>query len=111
MLERTADIGVLYPIARIVHATKSPLGLPPNPGMEKHFREALPPALAYLDDEMADGRSFVAGASPTVADCTLQAAFQFGRFGGVELDPTYQNLTRWDQAYREREAAKSVLLT
>jgi len=28
MLERVADLGVLIPVARIIHATRSPLGLP-----------------------------------------------------------------------------------
>ena len=32
-LERLADIGVLMAVARTVHATNSPLGLPPNPAV------------------------------------------------------------------------------
>ena len=40
-LERIAELGVLQPVARIVHATNSPLGLPPNPGVAEHFRGCL----------------------------------------------------------------------
>ena len=54
-------------------------------------------------------RPFLAGQQPTLADCTLQAAFQFARFGKLEIDPAFENLARWDRAYRERPSAQSVL--
>ncbi|HEV8716181.1 MAG TPA: glutathione S-transferase family protein, partial [Candidatus Binatia bacterium] len=108
-LERIAELGVLLPVGRIIHATNSPLGLPPNPGVATHFRSLLPDALRVLDTRLSDGRPFVAGDRPTIADCTLAAAFQFARFGGVEIDPGFQHLVQWDTRYRERPAAKSVL--
>jgi glutathione S-transferase len=108
-LERIAELGVLWPVARIIHATNSPLGLPPNPEMAAHFRGVLPEALSVLDARLADGRPFVAGDHPTIADCTLQAALQFARFGKVEIDPAFENLARWDAAYRERPCAQTVL--
>ena len=37
-LERLADLGVLLRVARIVHATRSPLGLPPNPAVAEEER-------------------------------------------------------------------------
>jgi len=64
-----------------------------------------------LNDRLADGRPFVAGAKPTVADCTLAAALQFGRFGEVALDPSFGNLHEWDRRFRERASAKTVLVT
>jgi len=109
-LERIAEVGVLAPVARIVHSTNSPLGHPPVPEMAAYFRGVLPDALAVLDRRLADGRPFVAGDHPTIADCTLQAAFQFARFGEVEIDPSFENLARWDRAYRERDAVRSVLV-
>jgi glutathione S-transferase len=109
-LERTADVGALIPIARIVHATNSPLGRPPNPEVARFFRDALPDTLAYLDDQLSDGRPFVAGDRPTIADCTLAAAFQFARFGKIDIDPGYEQLARWDRDYREREPARAVLV-
>jgi glutathione S-transferase len=108
-LERIAELGVLFPVALIVHATNSPLGLPPVPEMAAHFRARLPAALGVLDARLADGRPFVAGECPTIADCTLQAAFQFARFGKLEIDPGFAHLARWDRAYRERPAALGVL--
>jgi glutathione S-transferase len=108
-LERIAELGVLFPVARIIHATNSPLGLPPVPQLAAHFRSVLPDALGVLDRRLADGRSFVAGERPTIADCTLQAAFQFARFGGVEIDPAFSSLARWDREYRKRPAARGVV--
>jgi glutathione S-transferase len=108
-LERIADLGVLLRVGQIIHAINSPLGLPPNPGVAKSAQAALPDALRFLDDRMADGRPFVAGAAPSIADCTLAAAFQFARFGGVEIDAGYTHLMRWDAEYRGRPAAQAVL--
>jgi len=42
-------------------------------------------------------------------DPFLPDAFQFARFGGVEIDPKFQHLAQWDTRYRERPIAKSVL--
>ena len=109
-LERIADLGVLYPVARIVHATNSPLGLPPAPEVAELFREILPDALRVLDDRLSDGRPFVAGDRPSIADCTLQAGLQFARFGKVEIDPTYTHLARWNAEYRQRPSAQAVLV-
>ena len=108
-IERIAELGVLLPVARIIHATRSPLGLPPNPEVARFHRRMLPEALRLLDARLADGRPFVAGARPTIADCTLEAALQFGRFGGVELDPAHLHLARWERAYRERPCVGAVL--
>jgi len=109
-LERQAEIGVLHPIAQIVHSTNSPLGRSPNPAMAEHFRSVLPSTLKVLDDHLADGRPFIAGDRPTIADCTLAASLQFGRFGKFELPSEFENLARWDAAYRERPAVKAVLV-
>jgi glutathione S-transferase len=44
-----------------------------------------------------------------VADCTLAAALQFGRFGQLPLPDGYPRLAAWDQRYRARAPARSVL--
>ena len=109
-LERICEINVLSPIARIVHATNSPLGLPAVPEVAENFRGFLQQGLEVVNELLSDGRPFVAGERVTQADCTLEAGLQFGRFGGVEIDEGYKNILRWDAAYRERAAAKSVLV-
>ena len=108
-LERIAELCVMVPIARIVHATKSPLGLPPMPEVAKNARNALPDGCRVLDDVLSDGRPFVAGERPSIADCVLAASLQFGRFGGLSVDSSFRHLVGWDRAYRERAAVKELL--
>jgi glutathione S-transferase len=108
-LERLADSGVLLSIGRLVHATRSPLGLPPSPEIAAAARTSLEKALAVLETRFADGRPFVAGSRVTVADCTLAAALQFGRFAGIDAVADCPNVARWDAAYRARPAAGRVL--
>lgn len=107
--ERIADQGVLLAVGGILHATRSPLGWPPNPGLAEYLRSVLGPALQRLDDLLADGRPFLAGAEVSIADCTLAAALNFGRFGRITPDSALSHLARWDAAYRGRPAARSVL--
>ncbi len=109
-LDRIVEIGVLRPIASIVHATKSPLGFPPNPPVAQYFREMLPATLAVVEDRLRDGRPLLLGDEPCIADGTLAAALQFGRMIGFEIEPVYEHIRRWDAGYRERVSAKQVLM-
>ena len=109
-VERIAETGVLSPMARVVHATDSPLGLPPMPEVAALFREALIKPCEVLNERLSDGRPFLMGDHVTVADCTLAAGLQMGRFKQIEPDPGLEHLARWSAAYRERDAAKEVLL-
>jgi len=108
-LDRLADAGVLFSVAWTVHATNSPLGLPPVPEVAARASRGLPEVLGVLDAALSDGRSFLGGEYPVVADCTLQAAFQFARFGELALDLP-PHVERWDEHYRKREPARSVLV-
>ncbi len=106
-LERMADLGVLSRVGRIFHNTRAVLpGATPNPAIADHVRSELPGALAVLDAEVGD-RPFVAGDRPTIADCTLCAAFHFARLGGIEIDPSCRNLARWYEAFLERPSASA----
>jgi glutathione S-transferase len=109
-LDRIAEMWVLGSVAQLVNATNSPLGLPPMPDLAAQARDALAAPMKRLDDLLADGRPFVAGEYPSLADCTLQAAFQFARFREIEILDGYAQLARWDAAYRERDPARSVLV-
>jgi glutathione S-transferase len=109
-IERIADLGVLLPIGAIVHATDSPVGYPANPVVAEYQRKRLPPSLRFLESQLADGRPFLAGDRPTVGDCTLAAALQFGRFRKLDFLDGYPGLAAWDARYRARETAKSVLV-
>jgi glutathione S-transferase len=106
-LERIADLGVLLRSARIVHATRSPLGLPPCPEVAERERGPLHNALRVLEDRIGE-HPFVAGSRVSVADCTLFAAFGFARFGGLELADGLERLGRWHERFAERPSARSL---
>lgn len=108
--ERIAELGVLYPIARVVHATNSPFGLPPNAPIADYYRPRLTETLEVLEQLMDDGRPFFAGDRPTIADCTMQAALQFGRLGGIDLDPSFEKLAAWNESFRARPEVAALLI-
>ena len=59
--------------------------------------------------ELADGRELLTGNRVSIADCTLQSACQFARFGKAELLDDYPLIQAWDARYRVRPAAVEVL--
>jgi glutathione S-transferase len=109
-LERIADLGVLVPIVEIVHNTRSPLGLPANPVVADYFRDRLARPFEYLEARLHDGREFLAGPRPTVADCTLEAGLHFGRYNEMEFLEDYPLLQAWSKRYRRRDQAAGILL-
>ncbi len=100
-MERFIDLNVLLRVIRLVHATNSPTGLPPNPGVAERERELLPEALAYVDSLVGDG-PFVMGEKVTIADCTLLAAFNFANFGKLPVSDEFENLNRWFESFALR---------
>lgn len=109
-IERAVDQGGLGAIANEVHATNSPIGLPPNPVLAENARERRARMITFMEGVMADGREFLAGDRPTVADCTLQAALQFGRLREIDGLEGAPRLQAWCDRYRERPAAKRTIL-
>ncbi|MFM7735352.1 MAG: glutathione S-transferase family protein [Alphaproteobacteria bacterium] len=109
-VERIAALGVLVPLGGLIHATESPVGHPANPPVAEYFRARLPASLRYLESVLDDGRPFLAGDRVTVGDCTLAAALQFGRFRKIDPLVDYPRLRAWDRRYRDRDAAKKVLV-
>ena len=91
------------------HATKSPLGLPPDPERARQLIASMQTPLDYLETLLSDGRPLLLGDTASIADFTLQASLQFLRF--VETDAFGERplLRAWDQRYRERPAAQAVL--
>jgi len=104
-IERLCDLGVLINAARVVHATKSPLGLPPNPGVAEQCSALLDQNLAVLDARIGAG-PFVAGERLSIADCTLWAGLAFAEFGGVAIDPRFANVAAWRARFAERPSAR-----
>ena len=108
-IERIADLSGLIPIAREVHSTNSPIGLPENPPVAAYHREQWKSGLAYLEDALSDGRPFLAGDQVTVGDCTLQGGLQFGRFRGIEALEHFPRLQAWCARFRERPTVEGVI--
>jgi len=108
-LERTVELRFANFVGRYVHATNSPLGLPPNPELAEELRASMGQALDYLQALLADGRDWLGGEQVSLADITLQSALQFARFAKVDVVADYAALQAWDQRYRQRPAAQGVL--
>ena len=108
-LERIVELKVFAPMGQYVHATNSPLGLPPDEKLAKDIEGSIPAVFGFLEAMLSDGRECLLGERVSVADCTLQAGFQFARFGKADLLGDYPNLRDWDERYRARPAAQSVL--
>ena len=104
-LERRCDLGVLISIARYVHSSNSPLGLPPNPAVAESALANLEGALGHIEDALGDGRSFVAGERVTVADCSLFAGLGFGSFRDFEIDSKFGNVLAWRERFAKRPSA------
>jgi glutathione S-transferase len=109
-VERVADVRLLNPSAGYVHAVNSPLGLKPEPKVAEACEQNFRKAFKFLDELLADNRSFMLGEQVSVADCTVAAALQFMRFRELEDLADYPNVARWSSAYRQREVVQSVLI-
>ena len=109
-LERYVDTRVLMPIGRAVHATRSPLGLPANPEVAADAHAGAKQGLEYLDTLLGDGRKYLGGERPSVADCTLAAALQFGRFGRSDYLEAGAAVADWHARYSARAEIAGILV-
>ena len=107
-IERIIELGVLGRIAQIFQNTHPFMAgrLKQSPDAAENARNVLNGTLKVLDEKIGS-KPFVAGEKPTVADCTLYAALEFGDFAGVPLDPAHKNLTRWYSSFKERPSASA----
>ena len=62
--------------------------------------------LDWLDQEMADGRSFVAGDRYTIADITALCGIDFGRISGIRIGER-PHLARWHAQVSARPSAQA----
>ena len=108
-VERIADLRIAGPMGTYVHAKKSPLGRPPDPEKAAQMEASVQVPLDFLEGLLTDGRPLLLGNSVSIADCTLQASLQFLRFVEADLFGERPLLRAWDERYRARPAAQSVL--
>ena len=91
--ERFIELQIFLRLVRYIHATNSPIGLPPNPALADNELRYLPDALTRLDNIIGD-HDFVTGNRPTIADCTLMGGLRFALVFGWKLDAQYSNVSR-----------------
>ena len=109
-LERTVELRITFDLAWYVHHQKSPLGLPQNPDKARELAERIQPGFDYVDGLLADGRPFLCGDAPGVADCTLAAFLQFMRFTQTDLLGERNALRQWDGHYRGRAEVSELFM-
>ena len=109
-LERTVELRITFDLAWYVHHQKSPLGLPQNLTKAQELAERIQPGFDYVDALLADGRPYLGGNTPGVADCTLAAFLQFMRFTETDLLGEREALRQWDRHYRGREAVSELFM-
>jgi len=108
-LERIAELSVLGRVAQIFQNSHPFFAgrIKQSPDAAENGRNGLKGALRILDGIVGKG-PFVAGARPSIADCTLYAAYDFAQFAGVPMDdPECPNLQRWYAMFKERPSASA----
>jgi len=107
-LERIAELSILGRVAAIFQNTHPFFAgrVKQSPDAADTARNMLRNASRVLDGLIGKG-AFVAGAKPSIADCTLVAAFNFAEFAGVPMDPECTNLQRWWSNFKERPSAQA----
>jgi glutathione S-transferase len=107
-LERIAELSILGRVATIFQNSHPFFAgrIKQSPDAADNARGMLKGASRILDGLIGKG-PFVAGARPSIADCTLVAAFNFAEFAGVPIDPECINLHRWWSTFKERPSAQA----
>ena len=107
-VERICELGVLSSVAAIFQHT-SPFfagRIKQSPEAAENARTRLAQVMKVLDTRIGSS-PFVAGARPTIADCTLFAALGFAEFAGIAPDPACPNVVRWHAAFKQRPSANA----
>ena len=76
--------------------------LPQFPAFADAQRLAVPDKWAWLDRELADGRTFIAGERFSIADITASVASWLGEFFKTERPSRLSNVERWLDRVRSR---------
>ena len=107
-LERIADLGVLGGVGAYFQNT--------HPFMAQRFKQSpeaaenakgrITSSLRALDAALGTN-PFVAGARPTIADCTLFAALEFAEFAQAPIEGSVKNVHRWYEEFKKRPSASA----
>jgi glutathione S-transferase len=70
-------------------------------------RAAYANAQRWLDGELADGRTFIAGADLTMADICALSTVDFAHWIGLDLEPDRPHLQAWHERLSARPSASA----
>ena len=70
-------------------------------------RAAYSNAQRWLDEELADGRPFIAGDALSMADICALSTVDFAHWIGLDLDPDRPHLTAWHERIAARPSASA----
>lgn len=109
MWQRRMEFEIFWPIANVFRHTHAFFkGKHPQvPEFGEVSREIALKRLEWLEDELADGRQFIAGARYTVADITALCGIDFGRVSGIRLGDAHPHLKAWHARVSARPSAKA----
>jgi len=108
-VERIVDLRLAGPMGIYGHAVNSPLGYPRDDAKAAQMEANMQAPLDYLENLLRDDRPLLLGERVSIADCTLQASLQFVRYVEADVFGDRPLLRAWDERYRARPAAQSVL--
>jgi len=107
MWNRRAELHLLFPVASVfqhLHPAMSRMVDPQVPQWGEANKPRVMQFLEFLDRELTD-RSYIAGATYTVADITAWVAVDFMRVSKMSVPDSLRNLRRWHQTVCERPSA------
>jgi glutathione S-transferase len=107
MWNRRAELHLLFPVASVfqhLHPAMSRMVDPQVPQWGEANKPRVMQFLEFLDRELTD-RSYIAGATYTVADITASVAVDFMRVSKMSVPDSLRNLRRWHQTVCERPSA------
>ena len=107
-LERIAELGVLNSVGTYFQNTHPFMAgrLKQSADTAENAKSRLATTLKVLDAAI-EGKPFVAGDRPSIADCTLLAALEFAEFAQAPVDPSSRNVLRWYEDFKKRPSASA----
>ena len=107
-MERIVELGVMSRVATVFQNTHPFMAnrLKQSPDAAQNARNQLGTILKTIDARIGE-KPFAAGERPSIADCTLYAAFEFADFAQVQIDPACTNLARWYGDFKKRPSASA----
>jgi len=108
--ERIIEWNIFYPVAQIFFHTQAFFSDRQQiPAIADAAKSKLSSALALLDQTL-NNQQFAIANKPTIADCTLFAAYIHAQRVNIDLSIHAKNIKYWYQTFSQRPSIKSLNL-